>query len=76
MEVLLSQSSAGGDSNSGNTDDAVDKSGIAPNRCNNNLSRDLEAGRSILSVYQNSSYMTWDRGSTLIFGDDPLHCNL
>ena len=60
--------------NGGSTDDnggsAYDK-GVSrvddTDNGNNNWSRDLEAGRSILSAYQNSSYMTWDRGSTLIF---------
>ena len=31
------------------------------------LARNLDAGISVLSAYLNSSYMTWDRGSALIF---------
>ena len=31
------------------------------------LSTDIQAGRSVLSAYLNSSYMTWNKGSALIF---------
>ena len=31
------------------------------------LSTDIQAGRSVLSAYLNNSYMTWNKGSALIF---------
>ena len=31
------------------------------------FSKDMQAGRDVLSAYLNSNFMTWDRGSTLIF---------
>ena len=64
MEVLIHQSSLGG-------------VGVRCNKttkviCKNDepltsFSRDLNAGRLVLSAYLNSSYMNWDGGSALIF---------
>ena len=72
MEVLNTQSTTGGgdsgESVGGVSGESVfDKCECLGEQQMKTLSIDIEAGRSVLSAYLNSSYMTWDRGSALIF---------